>query len=334
MSSRYPRSMVVLGAAALAGGACAKADITDGRYQGMVELEQVDLGFELGGRVVELAVRPGQAIAAGAPIATQDADLDRQQRDIRVRELDVAKADLALVMAGSRAEDIRAARAQHAAARATEDALTRDVARERALVDRGAVPAARLDDLEARLAQAHGDRAALEERARALAAGARDEEVARAAARVALAEQAVELENKKLTKRQLSSPVAGTVLDTYVDAGEIAVAGAPVATVVDRRHPYADVFVPVADAPRFTVGAPVALAVEGTAGEHPGAVERVFPHAEFTPRFVYSPRERPNLMMRVRVRLTDETGALHAGLPAYVRLVPAAVIAGDKTSAP
>jgi HlyD family secretion protein len=321
------RTVVVL---LVALAACRKADVTDGRYQGMVELEQVDLGFELGGRVATLAVHPGQDIAAGEAIATQDDELDREQREIRARELDVAKAELALIQAGSRAEDVRAARAQLAAARTTEQALTKDVARERALVDRGAIAGAHLDDLEAQLARARGERSALEQRVRALASGARDEEVARAAARVALAEQALELEDKRLGKRKLVTPVAGTVLDTYLDPGELATPGAPVASVVDRRHPYADVFVPVAEAPAFQVGAPVALSLEGLPGEHPGTVERVFPHAEFTPRYVYSPRERPNLMIRVRVRLTDETGAMHAGLPAYVRLAPTAVAGGAK----
>ena len=51
-----------------------------------------------------------------------------------------------------------------------------------------------------------------------------------------------------------------------------------------------------------------------------GAVEWIAPHAEFTPRFVYSPRERPNLTVRVRVRLDDPEGRLHAGLPAYAEL--------------
>jgi HlyD family secretion protein len=253
-------------------------------------------------------------------IARQDDTLDRDQREIRAREVDVAKADLALVQAGSRAEDVRAARAQLAAARATEQSLARDVERERKLVAGGAVGRAQLDQMEAQLARAHGERASLEERVRLLVAGAREEDLTRAAARVALAEQALALEDSKLAKRVLTSPIAGTVLDTFVEPGELAAAGVAVATVVDRRHPYADVFVPVAEAPRIRIGAPAALVVEGRAGEVAGVVELVMPRAEFTPRFVYSPRERPNLMIRVRVRFTDEAGTLHAGLPAYVRV--------------
>jgi HlyD family secretion protein len=312
-------AVALVGVVGVAAG-CGGPDLTEGRYQGMIELERVDLGFELSGRLAELAVQPGQDVAAGAVIARQDDTLDRDQREIRAREVDVAKADLALVQAGSRAEDVRAARAQLAAARATELSLARDVERERKLVAGGAVGRAQLDQMEAQLARAHGERASLEERVRLLVAGAREEDLTRAAARVALAEQALALEDSKLAKRVLTSPIAGTVLDTFVEPGELAAAGVAVATVVDRRHPYADVFVPVAEAPRIRIGAPAALVVEGRAGEVAGVVELVMPRAEFTPRFVYSPRERPNLMIRVRVRFTDEAGTLHAGLPAYVRV--------------
>ena len=323
-----PRT-IAIAMLALALAACRGDDITAGRYQGMIELEQVELGFELGGRVAELLVQPGQEVKPGDPIARQDDTLDKEQREIRARELEVARSDLALVAAGSRVEDIRASRAQLSAARTTEQTLAREVERERALVARGAVAGARLDDLEAQLARARGERATVSERSRVLTKGARGEELARAQSRVALAEEALALEDKKLEKRVVTSPVAGTVLDTFLDPGEIAGAGATVAAIVDRRHPYADVFVPVDEAPRLRIGAAMTIAVEGAATEAAGTVERVFPRAEFTPRYVYSPRERPNLVIRVRVRITDDTGALHAGLPAYARLAAGKAIAGS-----
>jgi HlyD family secretion protein len=75
----------------------------------------------------------------------------------------------------------------------------------------------------------------------------------------------------------------------------------------------------VPDAPAIKVGDAARLRVEGLAEDVAGVVELVYPEAEFTPRFVFSPRERPNLVIRVRVRLEDPQGRLHAGLPAYVR---------------
>ncbi len=301
------------------GAGCQEDGLTAGRYQGMIELEQTDLGFEVAGRLVTLQVHPGQTVKAGAVIATLDDTLDRGERAIRAQELEVARADLTLLEAGSRVEDVRAARAQLEAARASHAMLAKQVARERELLARGAVAAAQLDELEAQLAQALGQQQALEERVRLLSRGARAEELARAHARVAQAQDALALAESRLGKRVLTAPIEGLVLDTYLELGEIAAAGAPVAALVDRRRPYADVFVPVAEVPLLQLGDSLALAVEGVAHEVPATVERIFPHAEFTPRYVYSPRERPNLMVRVRARIDDRAGVLSAGLPAYAR---------------
>ncbi len=180
-----------------------RGDLTQGRYQGMIEHEQVDLGFEVSGRVAVLEVKPGQEVVPGAVIARLDDVLDRQTREIRARELSVARADLALVAAGSRAEDVRAARAQLAAARATELQLKKEVERDRALIARGVLAASVVDDRTAQLARATGERATLEERVRLLASGARDEELERARARVASAEQALALEDARIDKRIL-----------------------------------------------------------------------------------------------------------------------------------
>lgn len=300
--------------------ACASRDLTDERYQGMVELEQTDLGFEVGGRILALDVAPGAVVKKGQVVAHLDDTLDRANREVRLRELDEAKADLALVAAGSRGEDIRAARAELGAAQANEDVIVREVEREKKLVATGASTESHLEDLNGQLAKARGDRQSREQHLAALSHGARAEEITRADTHVAEAEQLVALADRTIEKRVLAAPIDAVVLDVYPRLGEVVAAGERVLSLVDRRRPYADVFVPVADAPKAKLGAQVAVEVEGDPRPVAGVVERVYPQLEFTPRFVYSPCERPNLLMRVRVRLDDTEQRLHAGQPAYARI--------------
>ncbi|HTJ41204.1 MAG TPA: HlyD family efflux transporter periplasmic adaptor subunit [Kofleriaceae bacterium] len=304
---------VIAGAAA-----CHKADLTDGRYQGMIEYEARDLSFEQPGRVIDVSVHRGQRITAGTPIAKQDDTLDKQAKSVDARAVAVAQADLDLIKAGSRAEDVRAAEAQLTSAKAAEKNAQIELGRQRTLVEKGALPAAGLDLLEAQLAAATGTRQAQEEKLRALRKGARGEEIDRAQARVAQATEALALDDKRIEKRAITAPADGVVQDVYLQAGELAGAGVPILSLVDTKKPYADVFVPVPDAPKVAIGDAATLKVEGLDTEAHGTVELIYPEAEFTPRFVFSPRERPNLMVRVRVRLEDPQGALHAGLPAYV----------------
>ncbi len=310
----------------LAAVGCGHRDLTDGRYQGMLEIEQVDLAFEVGGRIIARPIVAGQQVHKDDVLARLDDVLDRAQRGIRTRELDVARADLALLEAGSRPEEIRSAQAQLTAARASERTLDVEQTRQQRLVESGVTAAAQLDDVGGQVARARGERESLEAKVALLAHGTRREELVRARARVALAEQSLALEDRRLEKRVLTAPTDGVILDVYPDLGEVVAAGAPVLSLIDRTRPYADVFVPLAVSPTLRVGDPMRLTIEGTAAPIAGTIELIAAHAEFTPRFVYSPRERPNLTVRVRVRLTDPEGRLHAGVPVYAEPLSTAVI--------
>ena len=68
------------------------------------------------------------------------------------------------------------------------------------------------------------------------------------------------------------------------------------------------------------VGTKADVRVDSQPETVPGAVEFVSRTTEFTPRYLFSEKERPSLVIRVRVRLDDAKGALHAGVPAFVTL--------------
>jgi hypothetical protein len=93
-----------------------------------------------------------------------------------------------------------------------------------------------------------------------------------------------------------------------------------VVTVADAAHPYVEVFVPQATVAAVTLGGAATVRVDGDRAAYPGRVELIGRRLEYTPRFLFSPRERPNLVVRVRVRVDDPSGRLHAGVPAAVEL--------------
>lgn len=313
-----------VGLAGLIAVGCRGPDVTSGRYQGMIEYDQRDLAFEAPGKVVAVLVQRGQRVKPGDVIARQDDAIDRDGRAVDAAAAEVAQAELDLIKAGSRGEDVRAAEAQLSSARAAEKNAQIELDRQRLLVGKGAVPGAGLDVLEAQLAAAIGARQAQDERLRALRKGARSEEIARAAARLSQVRGALELDDRRIEKRTLVAPSDGVIQDVYLQVGEIAGAGVPVLAVADVGRPYADVFVPVAEAPAIKLGDTANLRVEGAAADATGTVELIYAEAEFTPRFVFSPRERPSLMIRIRLRIDDRAGRLHAGLPAYAAFTPAA----------
>jgi HlyD family secretion protein len=157
----------------------------------------------------------------------------------------------------------------------------------------------------------------LQQRLKQLHEGARPEELAAADAEVRAAEAAVAAEQERLALYSLLCSERVTVLDVPVRVGEVLAAGATVVTVADTTHPYVDVFVPQQDLSGLAVGLPARVHVDAEGEPFEGRIEHIAPTTEFTPRFLFSPKERPNLVVRVRVRIEDPRERLHAGVPAF-----------------
>ncbi len=289
-------------------------------YQGIVEFDERVLGFEFSGRLEQVTVVRGQTVAQGAPLAKLDDSLEQATRVARVGEAEVASAELLVVRSGARSEEVRASAARLLASRATEQQLSQAVERDQKLVTIGAISQAVLEQSQTRLAQAAGERQALEQTLRALNNGSRPQEIARAEARERASANLVNLEQVRLDHHWLRAPISGQVLEVHVEAGEIVGASAPVITLADIEAPFANIFVPQAEIARLKPGASVRLQVDSLTAPLPAKVEFISPRTEFTPRFLFSEKERPNLMIRVRVRISDPAHLLRAGVPAFVTL--------------
>lgn len=312
--------LVLLGQTGLFQGCRAVAEPGRVPLQGIVELQETPLGFELGGRLTQLLVKEGDLVEAGAILARIDDGLERSSRDAQAGQVEVAKQQASAVKAGARGEEVRALQARVDAAKSTEALLQKQAARERTLVEKGAVAQASLDDVEARLTRSSAERDALEHNLKLLRQGARHEDVSVAEARAQAATAALEMNDARLVRHELRAPLRGSVLDVNFEQGEVVGAAAPVVTLADVQHPYVDVFVPQAEISRVSVGQTAKIKVDALTAELGGHVEHIARRTEFTPRYLFSERERATLVVRVRVRVDDPKAELRAGVPAFVRL--------------
>lgn len=305
---------------ASAGIACGPNHRLPEGYQGVVEHDERLVAFEVVGRVARVPVKRGDAIKEGDVLAVVDDTLERLTRDARADELRGAQADLALLEAGSRREDIASLAAQLRATEASEGLAKKAAERARSLRESGAVAQAELDRAEADLGRVSNERASVAQRVASLQRGARPEEITRAKARVEGANAALALAEERLARHVLKAGVGGAVLDVYVDPGELAAAGAPALALADTAHPYVDVFVPEGEIGGLRVGSKAHIKVDAERATFAGSIEHVFSRAEFTPKFLFSERERPNIVIRVRVRIDDPERRIHAGVPAFARI--------------
>jgi HlyD family secretion protein len=321
--------------AATAGFMACRRNATDAppRASGYVEATEVRIAPEVGGRVVELAVQEGDRVEVGAVIArlsTADTELAIRRAQA---ERDQAVAQLRLLQAGSRPEDIRqaAAQAESAAAevRAAESELRSaeaDLERFEALLRSNSGSRKQRDDAATRREVAAARLNGARERARAAAeglarvrAGARAEEIAAAKARVSAIEAQIAALEKDLADATLTSPVAGVVTSKLIDAGEVVAPGTPIVVVTDLDHAWANVYVDEPVVPRLKLGQKVAILTD--AGQRlEGSITFISPKAEFTPRNVQTAEERSRLVYRIKVATDNREGILKAGMPVEAEL--------------
>jgi HlyD family secretion protein len=290
-------------------------------YQGLVEYDEHVVSFEVPGRVESIDVRRGDLVTADQPVAKLDETVERLTVDAHRQDANAAQADLALLEAGSRREDVASLADELHAAASSEDLMRTIAVRTERLYGQGALPKGDLDKAKADLAHATFERESLDQRLAALRHGARPEELARARARLDQSKAQLALEEELLARHVLHAGRAGEIVDIATKAGELAAVGTPALTVADTTHPYVDAFVPQGELEGIRAGGPVEVRVDATSAPFQATVESVAPDTEFTPKFLFSDRERPHLVVRVRVRVGDPDRRLHSGVPAFARMI-------------
>ncbi len=320
LTARGGASLAVLGVlGATLGCAPASADAEES-YQGVVEFDERVLGFELGGRVQKISVERGDSVAERGELAALDSRMEKTAEEAREAEASSAKAQVALLKAGPKREDTRALEARVRAVKTTEALLTKNLNRERELEKKGVSTRAQVDEIETKLNATIADRESLEESLRSLRRGARSQEIRGAESKAEALDKALSMQAERVDRHLLKAPKAGIVLDVHVETGEVVAPGAPVVTLGDTTHPIADVFVPIGKLDGIRVGSVASVRVDSTDRAFPAKVEHVARNTEFTPRYLFSERERPSLVVRVRLRIEDPEQRLHAGVPAFAKI--------------
>jgi HlyD family secretion protein len=303
------------------------------RASGYVEATDVRIAPEVGGRIIELKVGEGDRVTPGMLVAR----LDTGDTDLAVRraeaDRDQAVAQLRLLQAGARAEDVRQARAQMDSAEADVRAADAeihgaeaDLKRFEGLLQANAGSRKQRDDAATRRDIAVARGAAARDRVRAsaeglarLRSGSRPEEIAAARAHVAAAEARIAALRKNVADAVLSSPVAGVVTSKLADAGEVIAPRTAIVVITDLDHVWANVYVDEPIVPKLKLGQKLALLTD--AGQRlEGTITFISPKAEFTPRNVQTAAERSRLVYRIKVSADNTAGILKPGMPVEAEL--------------
>ncbi len=283
---------------------------------GHIEATEVRLASKIGGRLLEAPLEEGDIVTTGDLVARiETIDAEHQLAQARANA-EAADAQLRLLLAGTRAEDLRRAEDQLAQSQAELDAARRDLDRLAGLAERGTATEKSRDDAATRLEVAERSFAAARAQLDKLVAGPRRQEIEAARAQRASAEAMVAAVQQQISDATVVAPSDGIITSRIAEPGEVLPPGATIAVLTDIGRPWLTVWIDEPSLSQVTLGQSVTVHIDGTDESFEGAVSFISSVAEFTPKNVQTPDERAKLVFRIKVRLDNPKGIFKPGMPA------------------
>jgi HlyD family secretion protein len=287
------------------------------KLSGNIEAHESLVSFKVTGRIVALPVEEGMTLKSGDLLARLDSDDYRQQVAEDESTVGVRDRQLALGLAGSRTQDIEAAKLAMLDAQADLEQKKKDYTRYQALYEKDEIPGQTRDLAATNVtrAQATYDRA--QQIYNELVEGTRKEELAVEHSNVHQADQNLQMSRIRLMYTVLRAPFNGVVLVRQAELGEVVSPGTPIVTLADLDHLWVRVYVPETDLGKVHWGQVVDVRTDTYPDKvYHGRISFVSSEAEFTPKSVQTEKERVTLVYRVKVDVENPNRELKPGMPA------------------
>jgi HlyD family secretion protein len=289
--------------------------------QGNIDVRQVNLGFKVDGRIVDLTVDEGDAVTAGQVVAALDKRYFNDDLQLVRARRDSAVAALARLEHGSRPEEIAEAQAQEAEQRATLSRARQDYDRAEGLVGQGAISREDFDRASSALKESEARLTYAEQALQLAKIGPRQEDID--AARAQLAAQDAELlqSERRAADSELTAPSTGIILTRAREKGAIVAAGETVFALTLATPVWVRTYVNERDLGRIRPDMPAAVRTDSAPEKvYRGKIGFISPTAEFTPKTVETRELRTDLVYRLRVVVDNPDGRLRQGMPVTVTL--------------
>ena len=269
---------------------------------GTFEATEVVVSAEAAGRILRFDAEEGDVLEAGRQVGAIDTvqlylqklQLERQRASVVSNRPDIAK----------QAASLREQIAKQQTERRRVENLLRD----------GAATTKQLDDIDAQIKVLNGQLEAQLSTLRNNAASI-DENSSSIDLQIARIED-------QLAKCRIASPVAGTVLAKYSEAGELASVGRPLMKVADLDRIYLRAYFTSDQLAGLKLGQEVTVTADfggDSRIDYPGRIVWIASESEFTPTTIQTRDSRANLVYAAKIAVEND-GRLKIGLYGEVRL--------------
>lgn len=269
---------------------------------GIFEATTVTVSSETNGKILAFDVAEGDSVICGRHVATIDTTLlALQYKELASRQLSAEQTspDIATQAASLRSQ------IQHQQG---------ECDRIRRLLADGAATRKQSDDADARLRILRGELDAL------LSTLGKN--------RSSISENALALHygkeqiKEQIAKSIIKSPITGTVLSKYAEAGEYVAPGRPLFKIADLDNIYLLSYFTASQLADLKIGREVTVIADFGGNkrfEYPGKVTWIASESEFTPKSIQTADSRANLVYAVKIAVKND-GRLKLGQYGEVRL--------------
>jgi len=302
---------------------------------GNIEAHESLISFKVQGRIVDLPVEEGQQVEQGALLARLE-DADFKQK-VRIDETGVAvrESDLALTLAGTREQEVKAS--HQAVLDAQADLAQKKADNDRAveLFSKDEISAQDRDLAETALKRSAANFAAAQQRYNEAVEGSRKEDIAIARANLAQANANLGLSRIDESYTTLYAPTTGVITVRQAELGEVVAPGSPVVTLADLDHIWLRAYIAETDLGKIHWGQDAGITTDTYPGkQYHGRISFISSSAEFTPKSVQTTQERVTLVYRIKIDVDNPNHELKPGMPADAHLVLNPSAPGATTAKP
>jgi HlyD family secretion protein len=286
---------------------------------GNVDIRQIQLAFHDTGRIQKLLVDEGATVQAGQLVAELDPVRYQAAYARAAGEVAAQREVLARLLAGSRPEEIAAARARVKAADATLRDAGQTHRRAQILAQTQYVSQQKLDDAEATLKASRANLDAEQQGLTLAVKGPRQEDIDAARSQLEAAEAALALAARELADTKLYAPSAGVIQARILELGDMAFPQTPVFTLALTDPVWIRAYAPEPELGRIAPGMRAEVTTDSFPGKvYAGWIGFISPTAEFTPKQVETTELRGKLVYRLRVYVCNPANELRLGMPVSV----------------
>ncbi len=264
--------------------------------EGTLEAQEVTVSAEGNGRLLSFDVTEGSEVTEGVIIGKIDdtqLTLQRSQVIATRERVESQKPDIDVQLASLEE--------QLATAKTEEERFTR-------LVAASAASQKQLDDISSQVRtltlQLNAQRQTLEKSTQGLESES-----------ASLTYQISRLDDQ-IAKSEIASPLNGTVIATYAEAGEFTAVGKPLFKVADLDHMFLRAYITSGQLTTLALGDTLKVMIDYGTDEsriYEGKLSWISDTAEFTPKTVQTRDERASLVYAVKVSLVND-GYLKLGM--------------------